>query len=230
MNTQILEQLKKGISLQYIPYYEITIDFIKNFAKEKNISLTKEDVEYILKQFQDENTEILLNFSEETSLYKADEPKVLDWANKFKKPPTLQEVRTYVKKLVDEAIKFATLSPDWFIDVVGNRKKREHIIKSSRRQYMNEDDVKRHNVYIKDLEELINNSMYETSERNTKPDKKPDIAKYHYFISKIKIVNKEYKIVLHTEQYIGEKEEKPQTVHLYDVLETSKKTSGTHQS
>ena len=31
-------------------------------------------------------------------------------------------------------------------------------------------------------------------------------------------------------QYIGEQEEKPQTVHLSDVLETSKKTSGTHQS
>ena len=230
MNTQILEQLKKEISSLYIPYFEITIDFIKNFAKEKNIILTEEESEYIFKQFQKENTEILLNFNEEISSYKSDEPPILDWTNKFTKTPTLQEVRTYVKKLVDEAVKIATLSPDWFIDIVGNRKKREHIIKSSRRQYMNEDDVKRHNVYIRDLEELINNSMYETSKMNIKSDKKPDIAKYHYFISKVKIVNKEYKIVLHTEQYIGEREEKPQTVHLYDVLEVNKKTSGTHQS
>ena len=230
MNTQILEQIKKEISSLYIPYFEITVDFIKNFAKEKNIILTEEETEYIFKQFQKENTEILLIFNEEISSYKYDEPPILDWTNKFKTTPTLQEVRAYVKKLVDEATKFATLSPDWFIDIVGNRKKREHIIKSSRRQYMNEEDVKRHNLYIKDLEELINNSIYETSERNTKPDKKPDIAKYHYFISKVKIANKEYKIVLHTEQYIGESEEKPQTVHLYDVLEVNKKTSGTHQS
>lgn len=229
MNTQILEQIKKEISSSYIPYYDININFIKIFAKERNVILTEEESEYIFKLFQKENIEILLNFSEETSIYKVNE-QVLDWTNKFKTPPTLQEVRKYVKKLVDEAIKFATLSPDWFIDVIGNRKKREHIIKSSRRQCMNEEDVKRHNLYIKDLEELINNSTYESSENNTKPDKKPDIAKYHYFISKVKIVNKEYKIVLHTEQYVGESGKKPQTVHLYDVLEVNKKTSGTHQS
>jgi len=35
-------------------------------------------------------------------------------------------------------------------------------------------------------------------------------------------LNKEYKIILNTEQYIGESENKPQTVHLYDVLEEKK--------
>lgn len=222
MNTQNLEQIKKEISALYIPYFEITTSFIKNFAEEKNIILTEEEAEYIFKQFQKENTEILLNFNEEISSYKSDEPPILDWTNKFKTTPTLQEVRAYVKKLVDEATKFATLSPDWFIDVRGNRKKREHIINSSKRTIISKSTMHRHNKYIMGLEELINNSIYETSERNTKPDKKPDIAKYHYFISKVKIANKEYKIVLHTEQYIGESEEKPQTVHLYDVLEVKK--------
>ena len=52
MNTQNLEQLKKEISSLYIPYFEITTSFIKNFAKEKNIILTEEESEYIFKQFQ----------------------------------------------------------------------------------------------------------------------------------------------------------------------------------
>ena len=41
MNTQNLELLKKEISALYIPYFEITNGFIKNFAEEKNIILTK---------------------------------------------------------------------------------------------------------------------------------------------------------------------------------------------
>jgi len=219
MNTQNLEQIKKEISVLYIPYFEITTSFIKNFAKEKNIILTEEESEYIFKQFQKENTEILLNFEEEISTYKTTEPQILDWTNKFQKAPTLQEVRAYVKKLVDEAVKFATLSPDWFIDIIGNRKKREHIVKSSKRKSMNKSDVKRHNKYIIGLEELINNSKYQSSQLNKKKNDKPEIIKYHYFITNLKIGINKYRIILNTEQYIGESEEKPQTVHLYDVFE-----------
>ena len=69
------------------------------------------------------------------------------------------------------------------------------MINSSQRKYMSKSEIERHNKYILGLKELINNSMYETSERNTKLDKKPNIAKYHYFISKVKIANKVYKIV-----------------------------------
>jgi len=227
MNTQNLELIQEEISALYIPYFEITTGFIKNFAEEKNIILTEKETEYIFKQFQKENTEILLNFNEEISSYKSDEPPILDWTNKFKTTPTLQEVRTYVKKLVDEAVKFATLSPDWFIDIVGNREKRKHIINSSQRKHMSKAEIERHNKYIFGLEELINYSKYLNSEFNRKPLSKPNIEKYHYFESLIKIGSKEYRIILHTEQYIGESEEKPQTVHLYDVLEVNKKTSRT---
>ena len=222
MNTQNLELIQEEISALYIPYFEITTSFIKNFAEEKNIILTEKETEYIFKQFQKENTEILLNFNEEISSYKSDEPPILDWTNKFKTTPTLQEVRTYVKKLVDEAVKFATLSPDWFIDIIGNSEKRKHLVNSSRRKTMNKADIKRHNKYIMGLEELINNSKYKNSSPNTKLKEKPNIEKYHYFISNIKIGNKEYKIILNAEQYTGESENKPQTVHLYDVLEEKK--------
>jgi len=173
MNTKIIKQIKKEISSLYIPYYEISINFIKNFAKEKNIILSEEEAEYIFKQFKNENNKILLNFDEEISTYKTTEPQVLDWTNKFKKAPTLQEVRAYVKKLVDEAVKFATLSSDWFIDVIGNREKRKHVINSSQRKNMSKSEIERHNKYIFGLEELVNNSIYLNSEYNRKPLKKP---------------------------------------------------------
>ncbi|MBQ3834285.1 MAG: hypothetical protein II816_02045 [Elusimicrobia bacterium] len=225
MNTVNIEKIKQEINKLYIPYWERTFDFVKNFAKEKNIILTEEEINYIVDSFKEEHEDLLFEFNEDVVLFK--EPPVLDWTDKFEKTPTLQEVRAYIKKLVDECTKFATLSPDWFIDVRGNREKRKHIVNSSKRRIMSRVEVQRHNKYIMSLDELVNNSLYLNSETNRKIDKKPDIEKYHYFESKVKIGLKEYKIILHTEQYIGEKENKPQTVHLYDVLEVNKKTSRT---
>lgn len=148
--------------------------------------------------------------------------KVLDWTDKFAKAPTKQEVKDYIKKLVEEGTIFATLSPDWKIDVKGNSEKRKHLLNSSKRATMSKSDIKRHNKYIMGLEELIGNSQYKNSAPNTKPEDKKNIEKYHYFISNIKIGKQEYKIILNAEQYKGESEIKPQTVHLYDVLEEKK--------
>ena len=221
MNSTNIEKIKQEINKLYVPYWERTFDFIKNLAKEKNIILTEEEINYIVNSFKEEHEDLFFELNEDIVLFK--EPPVLDWTEKFEKTPTLQEVRAYIKKLVDECTKFATLSPDWFIDVRGNKKKRDHIVKSSRRECMNKEEINRHNEYILGLKELIKNSKYETFKKNTKPDKKPNIAKYHYFISRIKIGLREYKIVLHTEQYVGENENKPQIVHLYDIIEIKNK-------
>lgn len=148
--------------------------------------------------------------------------KTLDWTNKFATNPTKEEVKNYIKKLVEEGTAFATLSPDWKIDVKGNSEKRKHLLNSSKRATMSKSDIKRHNKYIMGLEELIGNSQYKNSAPNTKPEDKKNIEKYHYFISNIKIGKQEYKIILNAEQYKGESEIKPQTVHLYDVLEEKK--------
>ena len=70
------------------------------------------------------------------------------------------------------------------------------------------------------LSSLINNAKYtNTPKANTKLNKKPNIDTYHYFETNVKIGDKKYKIILNAEQYKGESTIKPQTVHLYDVLE-----------
>ena len=40
----------------------------------------------------------------------------------------------------------------------------------------------------------------------------------------VKIGKEHYKVIFDTEQYVGESEEKPQTVHLYNIHEISKTT------
>ena len=70
------------------------------------------------------------------------------------------------------------------------------------------------------IKDLINNSNYTNKPKdNDKPEEKPNIAVYHYFETNVKIGDKQYKIILNAEQYKDENTLKPQTVHLYDVLE-----------
>ena len=85
----------------------------------------------------------------------------------------------------------------------------------------------RHNKYVMAFEKLINNAKYDHETINTKPELKPNIEKYHYFTTQVQIGNDIYNIVLDTEQYKGESEEKPQTVHLYNIKEVkSARTQG----
>ena len=145
--------------------------------------------------------------------------KVADFTERFKKSPTIEEIRKYIDKLVEEGTKFATLSPDWLIDIKGGRKKKDHLIFSSQYKYMSEVEKRRHNKYVAGLEELLACAEYTGSKPNKKEDKKQNIEKYHYFVTKVRFGEKIYDIVLNAEQYKGESEDKPQTVHLYDIIE-----------
>ena len=84
------------------------------------------------------------------------------------------------------------------------------------------------------LENILKQAEYTGEQINTKPDKKPQVEKYHYFISNVKVGDKIYRVVFDTEQYKGESEEKPQTVHLYNISEelanvdTAQSPQGTH--
>jgi hypothetical protein len=143
----------------------------------------------------------------------------VDLTNNFDKTPTIQEVKTHIKDLIDSGKVFDTLDDDWKIDIRGNTAKIDHIAKSSKYGKMNKSKRNRHNKYVMSLENLINNSKYTHLKDNTKPLKKPNIDKYHYFETNVKIGDKKYKVILNAEQYKGESSIKPQTVHLYDVLE-----------
>ncbi|MBQ8476592.1 hypothetical protein IJ531_05975 [bacterium] len=145
---------------------------------------------------------------------------IVDLTHEFSKTPSIQEVKEYVQKLIDNAVVFDTLNSDWKIDIRGGRRIRNHIAYSSKAKLLNKAQKSRHSKYIMSIKEIINNSIYTNNPKtNDKPDEKPNIDTYHYFETIVKIGDKQYKVILNTEQYKGENTEKPQTVHLYDVLE-----------
>ncbi len=171
--------------------------------------------------------------------------KFVDLTSDFEKTPTIDEVKAYINEIVENGTKFATLSPEWFVDIKGGAKKKDHIIKSSNFKNMNKAERKRHNKYIMSLEKLLANAEYAGEKENTKKDKKPNIEKYHYFKTNVKIGDKTYQILFDTEEYKDEKSSSsanvlrsvknlnedtssindnteninPKTVHLYNITE-----------
>lgn len=144
---------------------------------------------------------------------------IVDLSGRFTKAPNIDEVRSYINEVVEKGTKFATLSPDWLVDVKGGRKKKDHLIYSSKVNDMSSAEKRRHNQYVMTLEDILSKATYTGSETNKKIDKKPNIEKYHYFTTLVKFGDTKYKLSFVAEQYKGEKEDKPQTVHLYDVFE-----------
>lgn len=126
---------------------------------------------------------------------------VVDLTNDFEKAPSIDEVKAYINEIVENGTKFATLSPNWFVDVKGGAKKKAHIIKSSDFSKMNKSQKNRHNKYIMSLEKLLANAEYVGEKENTKKDKKPNVEKYHYFKTDVKIGNKIYQLIFDTEEY-----------------------------
>lgn len=126
---------------------------------------------------------------------------VVDLTNDFKKAPSIDEVKAYINEIVENGTKFATLSPNWFMDIKGGAKKKDHIIKSSNFKNMNKAERKRHDKYVMSLEKLLANAEYAGEKENTKKDKKPNVEKYHYFKTDVKIGNKVYQLIFDTEEY-----------------------------
>ncbi len=173
----------------------------------------------------------------------------VDLTNDFEKTPTIQEVKDYINEIIESGTKFATLSPEWFVDIKGGAKKKDHIIKSSNFKNMNKAEKNRHNKYIMSLEKLLANAEYVGEKENTKKNKKPNIEKYHYFKTTAKIGDKVYEIIFDTEEYVNDKSSSsanvlrsvknldedtnsitnsnsnfnPKTVHLYNIKEVKGK-------
>ncbi len=179
------------------------------------------------------------------TFYQKSNNNIVDLTNDFEKTPSIDEVKSYVNEIVENGTKFATLSPDWFVDIKGGAKKKDHIIKSSNFKNMNKAEKKRHNKYIMSLEKLLVNAEYAGEKENTKKDKKPNVEKYHYFKTDVKIGNKTYQLIFDTEEYKNDKSSlsanvlrpvknlnedtnsindnsknfNPKTVHLYNIKE-----------
>ena len=130
-----------------------------------------------------------------------DNNNIVDLTNDFEKAPSIDEVKAYINEIVENGTKFATLSPNWFVDIKGGAKKKDHIIKSSNFKNMNKAERKRHDKYVMSLEKLLANAEYAGEKENTKKDKKPNVEKYHYFKTDVKIGNRIYQLIFDTEEY-----------------------------
>lgn len=179
------------------------------------------------------------------TFYQKSNNNIVDLTNDFEKTPSIDEVKSYVNEIIENGTMFATLSSDWFVDIKGGAKKKDHIIKSSNFKNMNKAEKKRHNKYIMSLEKLLASAEYVGEKENTKKDKKPNVEKYHYFKTDVKIGNKTYQLIFDTEEYKNDKSSlsanvlrsvknlnedtiiindnsknfNPKTVHLYNIKE-----------
>ncbi len=160
-------------------------------------------------------------------LFQDDNINIVDLTDTFDKTPSIKEVKEFVNKAFAEGNTYATLSNNWFIDVKGNRKRKQHIAYSDKWNDMSRNEKSRHNKYVMAFEKIINNATYSHERKNIKLELKPNVEKYHYFTSRVKIGNNVYDVVLDTEQFKGESENKPQTVHLYNIKEVSASNSKT---
>ena len=170
---------------------------------------------------------------------------IVDLTNDFEKAPTIDEVKNYINEIIKNGTKFATLSPEWFIDVKGGNRTKGKILNKGNYKHLDKMSNKRHKKYIMSLEKLLANAEYAGEKENTKKDKKPNIAKYHYFKTNVKVGDKTFQIIFDTEEYVNENQLRsdyakrnfkkteadtniitnyaeninPKTVHLYNITE-----------
>lgn len=150
------------------------------------------------------------------------ENDVIDFTEELSKSASESEVKSFIKDAIEKGQPYVTLSPDWMIDLKGNSRARRHIIYPTGFEKMSAKEKAIHRKYVMAFEKLINNAKYIDYATNKKPEEKPNVEKYHYFLTKVVVGGKRYDVILDTEQYKGESEEKPQIVHLYNIKSIKK--------
>ena len=208
---------KKGSDLDFLVQYSGTMkeDVAFNMFADNNLSITDKNGNDVKVDLNPINSSLSGTIDEHLNYYDNLDPatktyfqratnnnnNVVDLTNDFEKAPSIDEVKAYINEIVENGTKFATLSPNWFVDIKGGAKKKAHIIKSSDFSKMNKSQKNRHNKYIMSLEKLLANAEYAGEKENTKKDKKPNVEKYHYFKTDVKIGNKIYQLIFDTEEY-----------------------------
>lgn len=208
---------KKGSDLDFLVQYSGTMkeDVAFNMFADNNLSITDKNGNDVKVDLNPINSSLSGTIDEHLNYYDNLDPaaktyfqratnnnnNVVDLTNDFEKAPSIDEVKAYINEIVENGTKFATLSPNWFVDIKGGAKKKDHIIKSSNFKNMNKAERKRHDKYVMSLEKLLANAEYAGEKENTKKDKKPNVKKYHYFKTDVKIGNKIYQLIFDTEEY-----------------------------
>ena len=133
-----------------------------------------------------------------------------------------EKAKKHLEYLIEQNTPCKTASSGWLIDLKNSSRAKSHLLSSSQFKQKNKSARNRHYDYIIDLENLISQAKYISSSPNTKKQTKKNVKTYHYFIVEKNINNKDYKIILNTEEYITEQNSIPKIVHLYDITEYKK--------
>ena len=255
---------KKGSDLDFLVQYSGTMkeDAAFNMFADSNLSIIDKNGNDVKVDLNPINSSLSGTIDEHLNYYDNLEPapktyfqratnnNVVDLTNDFEKAPSIDEVKAYINEIVENGIKFATLSPNWFVDIKkesSNKKQKRitnKILNKGNYKGLNKKETSRYNKYLASLEKLLANAEYAGEKENTKKDKKPNVEKYHYFKTDVKIGNKIYQLIFDTEEYknspqiaqhdnrvlnpqsednniINDNAENinPKTVHLYNIKE-----------
>ena len=194
-------------------------DYARNLLDGENVfqkRTIKEKIQYIRGFNERQRTSHykfarLSDYVNTKTFYQKSNNNIVDLTNDFEKTPSIDEVKSYVNEIIENGTKFATLSPDWFVDIKkeSSNKKQKRIVNKllNKGNYkgLNTKETTRYNKYLASLEKLLANAEYVGEKENTKKDKKSFIEKYHYFKTDVKIGNKIYQILFDTEEYKNNK-------------------------
>lgn len=207
----------KNSDLDFLVQYSGTMkeDVAFNMFADSNLAITDKNGNDVKVDLNPINSSLSGTIDEHLNYYDNLEPapktyfqratnnnnNVVDLTNDFEKAPSIDEVKAYINEIVENGTKFATLSPNWFVDIKGGRRTTNKILNAGNYKNLEKMGRKRHNKYIMSLEKLLANAEYAGEKENTKKDKKPNVEKYHYFKTDVKIGNKIYQLIFDTEEY-----------------------------
>lgn len=145
----------------------------------------------------------------------------IDLTEQFKNPASLEDAKNFVKEANANEVAFETASPDYFLDMLGNSQKRNHIVRSNKVREMDDVDKLNHNVILSNFDTVAKGlKLTENSPQpNKKPLLKPNVKHYYNFEGDVKNGDKIIPIIANAEQYIDELDTKPLKVHLYNFYD-----------
>ena len=147
---------------------------------------------------------------------------IVDLTYAFDSIPTQKEVEEFVNDAIKSGKKFITLSPDFFFDAPTRKKAIRKFINDGNYKKLDKKSKSRYRKYIIALEKIADNSIQLPPPEgvlNKKDAGKPMVEKYYYFGARVKFGDKVFNIVFDVEKNKNESENKPQTVHLYNITE-----------
>ena len=144
---------------------------------------------------------------------------VVDLTYAFDSVFTSQEVKSYIKNVIEKGQEYITLSPEWVVDIPKGKRTRNKILNAGNYKELSKSEFNRHKKYIIALEKLLENARYLKTEPNKKETQKSFVKSYHYFSTFVKIGDKTYYVVFGVEQFKKDEIKTPQKIHLYNATE-----------